>query len=340
MSDMDRRTVVDMVFGAFAAQVTATAANLKIADQLGDGERAGVEVAERIEADAGATTRLLRAMAAIGLVEEPKPGVFRLTGPGQLLRSDRPDSLHAFVRMFTDPAIQSSWRELDKAVLTGERVFDGIFGTDFFSYLGERPELSAVFNGAMRQGSALMARMLPTAYDFSRFGAVLDIGGGDGTLLSSVLAANPGVRGILFDTAEGLAQADEGLTKAGVRDRCELRTGDFFESVPAGADLYLIKSVLHDWNDEQCETILRNVRSAIGTDGRLMIMEPVLPETVDGSLPPQMYLSDLNMLVNLGGKERTATEFGDLCARSGFAVDKITPMPAPAVFSLIEVDPN
>lgn len=342
MSDMDRRTLVDLVFGALAGQVVATAADLKIADELGDTELTGTEVAARVDTDAGATTRLLRAMAAVGVAEEPKPGVFRLSGAGQLLRTDRPDSMHSFVQMFTGEAMQSGWRGLGKAVRTGERVFDDLYGVDWFGYLRQRPELSALFNASMRQGTALMARVLPTAYDFGRFGTVLDIGGGDGTLLSAILSAHPGVRGIVYDTAEGLAQADAGLTKAGVRDRCELRSGDFFESVPAGADAYLIKSVLHDWDDDRCATILGHAREVIPDDGRLLIVEPVLPDTVDGSMPPTMYLSDLNMLVLLDGKERTAAEFGELCARSGFVLDKITPLPAPAAFSVIEavVDPN
>ncbi|HEX2284578.1 MAG TPA: methyltransferase, partial [Mycobacterium sp.] len=292
-----------------------------------------------VGADATTLTRLLRALAALGVLTETQPGSFKLTGLGALLRSDRPDSMRSFVQMFNDPAMLGAWRELDHAVRTGETTFDRVHGTTFFGYLAERPELSAQFNAAMRQGTALTAQQLPTAYDFSRFRTVADIGGGDGTLLSAVLAAHPHLHGILFDTAEGLAQADDTFKTVGVIDRCATSVGDFFSGAPAGAALYMIKSVLHDWDDERCRTILGHVRAVIPDDGRLLIIEPVFPPKVDGTQPPTMYLSDLNMLVNLGGRERTRAEFEQLCSDTGFRLTSVTPLPPPAAFSLLEAEP-
>jgi O-methyltransferase domain/Dimerisation domain len=335
----DRGRLVGLVFGAMAAQVLSTAARMGIADRLGDDERSGPQLAADLGTDAKTLTRLLRAMAALGLLTETEPGSFKLTDLGALLRCDRPDSMHSFVQMFSDPAMLGAWRELEHAVRTGETTFDRIHGTTFFGYLAERPELSAQFNAAMRQGTALTAQQLPDAYDFSRFRTVADIGGGDGTLLAAVLSAHPHLSGILFDTAEGLAQADDTFTAVGVMQRCRTSVGDFFTGAPAGADLYVIKSVIHDWDDERCRTILGHVRSVIPDDGRLLIIEPVFPPKVDGTQPPPMYLSDLNMLVNLGGRERTRAEFEELCSDTGFRLTSVTPLPPPAAFSLLEAEP-
>jgi hypothetical protein len=334
-----RGRVVSLVFGAMAAQVLSTAAQLGVADRFGDAERSGSELAADLDTDASATTRLLRAMAALELLKETEPGRFRLTESGALLRSDRPDSMRSFVQMFSDPAMLDAWRQLDHAVRTGETTFDRVYGTSFFAYLAERPELSAQFNAAMRQGTALTAQQLPEAYDFSRFQTVTDVGGGDGTLLAAVLAAHPQLNGILFDTVEGLAQADDTFKAAGLTDRCQTSVGDFFSSAPDGADLYMIKSVLHDWDDDRASTILSHVRRVIPPHGRLLVIEPVLPPTVDGALPPQMYLSDLNMMVLLGGRERTRADFEKLCADAGFRLTAVTPLPPPAAFSLLEAEP-
>jgi hypothetical protein len=247
--------------------------------------------------------------------------------------------MHALTEMFLDPTMLAAWGELDTAVRTGETAFDHVFGTSFFEHLAANPEQSARFNAAMRQGTMLTARQLPDAYDFSRFGTVADIGGGDGTLLASVLRGAPDVRGILFDTRSGLAESAATLTEAGVADRCRAEVGDFFASAPSGAEVYLLKSVIHDWDDNRAATILGHVRGVIPDEGRLLVIEPILLDTVEGSIPPTMYLSDLNMLVNVGGRERTRSDFEHLCRRAGFAITSVTPLPPPSAFSLIEAAP-
>ncbi|RDI55374.1 methyltransferase [Nocardia mexicana] len=329
-----RGHVVGLVFGQMAGQLIATAARLHVADALGDGERTGAAIAEVIGAHELSTIRLCRALAAFGILAETEPGRFRLTETGALLRTDRPDSLNSFVQMFSDPAMQAAWGELGTAVQTGKPSFDTIFGVGFFEYLATHPQLSAQFNVSMRQGTSATARILPQHYDFAPFHTVADIGGGDGTLLAAVLNANSGLRGILYDTPEGSAQAAETLSVQGVSERCTVVAGDFFAAAPAGADLYLLKSIMHDWDDERAAVILGHIRRVLPDSGRVLIVEPILPDVVDDSVPPNMYISDLNMLVNLGGRERTRDDFETLCATAGLAVSTITTLPGG--ISLIE----
>ena len=318
-ADADRGALAQLVFGYMAAQTVAAAVRLGVPDAVGDTERPADEVAGELGTDPTATGRLLRALAALGLADESRPGVFALTGRGALLRSDRGDSMAPFVSMFLDPAMVEAWGHLDESVRTGRTSFDTVFGTDFFGHLAAHPALSRTFNASMRQGTL-----------------ATDVGGGDGTLLAAMLAAHPGVRGILVDTAEGSAQSAPVLEAARVADRCDVVVADFFREVPVEADVVLIKSVVHDWDDERCRVILGHVRAALRVGGRLLVIEPVMPETVDGKLPPIMYLSDLNMLVNVGGRERTEPEFRALLASAGFSVTAVRPLPPPMAFSVIE----
>lgn len=225
-----RSKLVQLVFGHLAAQAVVTAAEFGLADQISDGQRSSDELAARSEADPQAMLRLLRALAALGAVTEQRPGSFALTELGGLLRTDRPDSMHAFTRMFADPAMTHAWQRLDFSVRTGDTAFDEVFGTDFFDYLSSHPELSALFNAAMGQGSQATAEVVPRSYDFSPFRTVVDIGGGDGSLLASFLRQHPHLAGVVFDTPDGSAQAEHTLRQANVDNRCSVRTGDFFTS--------------------------------------------------------------------------------------------------------------
>ena len=335
-ADADRGALAQLVCGYMAALPVAGAVRLGVPDAVGDTERPADEVAGELGTDPTATGRLLRALAALGLADESRPGVFALTGRGALLRSDRGDSMAPFVSMFLDPAMVEAWGHLDESVRTGRTSFDTVFGTDFFGHLAAHPALSRTFNASMRQGTLATARVLPSTVDLAGAEVVADVGGGDGTLLAAMLAAHPGVRGILVDTAEGSAQSAPVLEAARVADRCDVVVADFFREVPVEADVVLIKSVVHDWDDERCRVILGHVRAALRVGGRLLVIEPVMPETVDGKLPPIMYLSDLNMLVNVGGRERTEPEFRALLASAGFSVTAVRPLPPPMAFSVIE----
>ncbi|WP_431046130.1 methyltransferase [Streptomyces sp. P1-3] len=335
----DHARVIQLIFGAMAGQLMGAAVRLRVLDRIGDGERHADDLAAECGTHPQATTRMLRALAGLGLLAETASGAFSATATGALLRTDRPDSKASLVGLFADPAMLRAWEHLDDSVRTGERSFDKVFGTDFFGYLKDHQALSEQFNEAMSQGTRGVAELLPEACDFGRFTTVADVGGGDGTLLAAVLRAYPDVRGIVYDTAEGLAQADPVLDRDGLTGRCALVAGDFFAAAPEGADAHLLKSVLHDWSDEQSAVILGHCRRALPDHGRVLIVEVVLPETADtgyGGLP---YLSDLNMLVNLGGRERTRAEFEELCGRSGLAVASVTPLAEGNPYCLIEARP-
>ncbi|MDI3420620.1 methyltransferase [Streptomyces luteolus] len=335
----DRELIVQHVFGTMAAQTLRAATELRVVELIGDQGRSAAEVAAEAGTGHQGMTRLLRALAGLGILVEREPDVFAATPVGLLLDARRPDSLASMVRMFTDPVMYRAWEHLGDSVRTGDVAFDAVFGQDFFGHLKEHPELSAEFNAAMSQGTSGTAAVLPEAYDFGRFSTVADVGGGDGTLLAPVLAAHPELRGMLLDTAEGLAQAPGTLARHGVAERCALVVTDFFREVPAGADLYLIKSVLHDWSDDQAVTILRHIRSVLPYEGRVLVVEPVLPEVVEPQGQGRIYLSDLNMLVNVGGRERTRAEFAELCGRAGLSLTSVTALAPPNPFCLIEAEP-
>ncbi|WP_306335194.1 methyltransferase [Streptomyces sp. KL118A] len=332
----ERLAVVGILFGSMAAQTLRAALRLRVVELIGSGERPAAEVAAEAGTQVQGMTRLLRALAALGLLREHAPGTFSVTSRGALLDPGRPDSMADLVSMFTEPIMLRGWDDLDEAVRTGDTTFDAVFGTDFFSHLKAHPEQSARFNAAMSQSSRATADMLPKVYDFGAFRTVADVGGGSGTLLAPVLRAYPDLTGIIHDTEEGLAQAPAELARHGLTERCALVAGDFFRAVPEGADLYLLKSIIHDWSDDQCATILGHCRAVLPPEGRVLIVEPVLPEVVEPERTAMTYLSDLNMLVNVGGRERTRAEFGELCGRAGLSVLSVTPVGAPSTFCVIE----
>lgn len=334
-----RGAVARLVLGQMATQALGTAVRLGVFDRIGPDKLSAEALAGSLGTHPQATLRLLRALAGLQLLSETEPGAFRTTTAGDALRADTPGTMVAMARMFTDPVMLRGWDLLDESVRTGETTFDTVFGTDFFGHLKEHPELSASFNEAMSQGTRLTAATVPHHYDFGRFHTLVDIGGGDGTLLASVLREHPNLRGVLFDTAEGLAQAPRRLAQEGLTERVALETGDFFASAPAGGDLYLLKSIIHDWDDERCAAILRHIRDVIPDHGSLLIVEPVLPATVPPDRQDNVYLSDLNMLVNVGGRERTADDFAALCTAGGFVLRSVTPLPAPNIFQIVEASP-
>ncbi|MCC3331509.1 methyltransferase [Nocardia abscessus] len=330
--------LMNMMFGTICSQVVGTAARLGLADHLGDNERGYTELAEATQAHPSSLLRLLRALAALELVVETQPGTYRLAEAGMPLRTDRPDSQAAAVLLFTEPALLDSWKLTEEAIRTGQPTFERQYGTDFFGFLATQPELSERFNATMRQVSLPIAQLIPVSYDFTRHHTIVDVGGGGGTLLAEILRGTTTLRGVLFDSVTGVAEASSTLTAAGVADRCRVEAGDFFAAVPDGGDAYVLKNILHDWDDERCVTILGRCRKAIPDHGRLLIVESVLPEMVDTSNPAP-YLTDISMLVNMGGQERTRSEYELLCRRAGFEVKAMHPTILPTSYSLIEAMP-
>ncbi|GAA0418815.1 methyltransferase [Streptomyces luteireticuli] len=335
-----RSVITDLIWGKMISSLLSSTLRLGIPDVLGDEARGAAEVAERCGTLPDTTLRLLRALAGLELLAEERPGVFRLTPAGALLRTDNPEGMSTLVHLYTDSVIVGPWEQLDHSLRTGLPSFDEVFGHDYFTHLKENPGLSADFNRAMGQSTRLTAEVVPSCYDFSRFHTVVDMGGGDGTLIAGILGEHPGLNGVIYDTPEGLAQATTLLERAGVADRCTLETGDFFASAPKGGDLYLLKSILHDWNDSQCHAILSGIRRVIPDGGRVLAIDPVLADVVDpATVRVHHYLSDLNMLVNAGGRERTQQDFRELFADAGFGLASVTPLPEPSPLSLIEATP-
>ncbi|MFI0981341.1 methyltransferase [Streptomyces sp. NPDC021093] len=322
-------------FGSMATYTLRAAVRLKVIDLIGDRRRPYSEVAADAGTDPRTTNRLLRALTSLGLLTEHTPGTFSVTSTGALLDSRHPHSLAHFMQAFTEPSMMRGWEKLDDSVRTGETAFDALFGTDFFSYLSRHPEQSRDFNAAMSQATAATAAALPHAYDFGRYTSITDVGGGNGTLLARILDAHPGLTGTVYDSADGLAEAPRTLEQHKLTDRCSLITGDFFRSVPEGSQLYLMKSILHDWPDDRAVTILTRCREVLPPGGRVLIVEPVLPEVADTAAGGP-YLSDLNMLVNVGGLERTRQDFEELCLRAGLTVASVTALPKAPPFSVIE----
>jgi hypothetical protein len=305
--------------GFQVSQAIHVAARLGIADLLAGGARTSDELAEETGTHADSLYRLLRALATVGVLHEEPGRRFALTPLGEPLRSDAEGSLAGWARFMGRPYFWEAWTALEHSVRTGENAFRAVHGTDVWSYRSEHPEESALFDGAMAALTGAANRAVLAAYDFSRFGTLADIGGGNGTLLAAILSANPGMRGILFDQPHVVAGATGVL--APVADRCTVVSGSFFESVPAGADAYLLKWIIHDWEDPEATAILSTCRAALDGGTILVIERVVGPPNED----PATAFGDLNMLVAPGGRERTLDEFERLFADAGLALAGSTP---------------
>lgn len=317
-----RAALIQQIGGYITAHSIGVAAELGLADLIGTGSRTSEELAAETQAHEPSLLRLLRMLVAIDIAEEPEPRRFTLTALGSQLRSDSPDSLHNFAKMFSHPLFLKSWQSLHHTVTTGERAFDHVYGMGIYDWLAQHNETSALFNEAMSEESRLSAGQLAAAYDFPETGTVVDLGGGDGTLLTAILLARPQLRGIVFDSPSGVAEAPAALSKAGLTDRCEVQAGDFFQSVPGGGDIYIIKSVFQDWGDDEARAILRTCRAHMPASATLLIVGTVLPETADTSAPVA-YFTDVNMMVVAGGRERTEGEFRAMLTESGFTVRSV-----------------
>jgi hypothetical protein len=311
-----------LVNGYQAAQAIHVAASLGIADLLADGAKTSDELAAATETHAEALYRLLRALAAIGVFHEDEDKRFSLTPLGEGLRTDVPESIAGWAAFLGRPLYWHAWGALGESVRTGENAFRLLHGTDVWEYRSRHPEESAIFDRTMMALTGSANRSLREAYDFGRFETLVDVGGGNGTLLAAILAANPDLRGVLFDQPHVVSQAEEVLQRAGVADRCEIVGGSFFDAVPAGGDAYLLKWIVHDWEDEQAREILLNCRRALGEQGALLLVERVLGPPNEGA---EGKLSDLNMLVAPGGRERTVEEYDVLLASAGFRRRGVTP---------------
>jgi O-methyltransferase domain len=283
-------------------------------------------LAKACEVHATSLYRLLRALATVGVFHETDNKEFSLTELGLCLTSDAPGSTRHYARWIGTPGNWRSWGNLLHSIKSGESALRFTYGTDAWTYRMQHPEERAVFDSAMTSNSRFEAQAVLEAYNFSQFACVVDIGGGQGLLLKAILLACPGTRGILFDQPQVIASADQALVSAGLGQRCEIIAGSFFESVPEDGDVYVMKAILHDWDDHKSIDILRTCRRAMSPKAVLVVIERVIgpPNEI-----PEGKFSDLNMMVQYGALERNRQEFYGLLKSGGFDMTKVVPTRSP-----------
>ena len=323
-----------LIVGYRISQAIGVAAELGIADLLANGPRSSTELARATGSQPRALYRLLRALASVGIFTELEPERFGLTPMAEALQADAPASQRGQARQQAGDANWRAWGQLGYSVRTGETAFQHVHGMDVWEYRKQHPAANAIFNSAMTSGSALPAAAIAAAYDFSGFGTLMDVAGGHGLLLTTILSANPTLRGILAEQPHVVASARPIVEQSGVADRCTVVEVDFFASVPSGAEAYILKWIIHDWDDERALTILKNCRAAMGPNGTLLLAEAVIPP---GDTPSPGKIEDLQMMVGAGGQERTETEYRALFEAAGFGLTRIVPTRSP--LSVIEGKP-
>jgi hypothetical protein len=311
-----------LVNGYQVSEAIRVAAALRVSDLLADGPRDLADLADASGCHSDAMYRLLRALASIGVYEELPDRRFGTTPLGETLESGRSESLAPWAEHTSRPYVREAWAGLLDSVRTGENAFARVHGQSVWEYRAEHPEEGALFDAGMVSFAATAARQVLDAYDFAEFATVVDVGGGHGGLLAAILDRNPAQRGVLFDQSHVLAGASALLRARGVDDRCQLVAGSFFDSVPSGGDGYVLKSIVHDWEDAEALTILRNCRGAMNGSALLLLVERDLGEA---NQSPAVKFSDLNMFVSPGGRERTEEEYDALLSASGFRRTRTVP---------------
>jgi len=325
--------MLDLIIGYWVSQLVHAAARLGLADLMKGGPKSPADLSRAVGADPQTLYRMLRALAGVGVFAERKDGRFALTPLGATLRSDRPDSMRAFAIMMVDDHWVEAWTDVLESIKTGQIAFDRVHGLKLFDYFGKHPEKAREFGEAMTSISGTENPVVTAAYDFSKVGTLVDVGGSHGHLLAAILKANRKLKGVLFDLPQVLDQARKApfVNDRAIAGRLELTPGDFFQSVPAGADAYIMKYIIHDWDDDLCVKILENCRRAMAPNGRVLVVDIVIPP---GNDPHWGKLLDINMLVGPGGRERTRSEFAQLFKRAGLKLKRIIPTASP--LSIVE----
>jgi hypothetical protein len=319
--------VMMQLIGSFwTTRAVCIAAQLGLADLLKDGPQTVAQLAAATNTHAPSLYRLLRALASAGIFAADEQGRFAQTPLSDTLRTDAPVSLRWMAMVELGQEHFTAWGNLLHSIQTGETAFDAVYKENPWEYYAKNPEHGRNFNNAMTGFTRLVNQALHQAYDFSGFTKLVDVGGGLGGLLASILPNYPALQGVLFDQPHVIADAGPLLEAAGVRNRCELIGGDFFQGVPAGGDAYMLKFIIHDWDDERAAAILRNVHRVMPAHGKLLLGEMVV---APGNQPDFSKFLDLNMLVMTGGRERTAEEFRQLLLQAGFRLTRIVPTASP-----------
>ena len=326
--------LIQMGTAYWVSQMLLVAAQLGIADRLATGARASADLAAELGLNAAAFHRFLRTLAGMGLLTEVKNKTFALTPLGEALKKDAPGSAYATILTLTGPICQRSWDLLHYSLETGKTGLEKAFGQPLFKYLAERPTDASLFSETMVGFHGAEPPAVAEAYDFSPLRSIVDVGGATGNMLAHILQRHRGPRGVLFDLPHVVADAPAFLAARGVAERVAIESGSFFERVPAGHDAYILSHIIHDWDPEQCRTILGHCRSAIDPKGRLLIVEMVLPED-DTPHPGKML--DMMMLVGPGGQERTPSEYAELLGQASFKLTNV--VPTASAVSIVEAVP-
>ncbi|MEV1084710.1 methyltransferase [Streptomyces sp. NPDC050211] len=325
--DAAKGRMLEFQNGLRLAHLLYAVAELGVADQLAEGPLPVDEIAKRVDAHPGALYRAMRAIASRGVFTEVAPNTFALNTMAETLRSDIPGSLRDHFRYEGQSALQQAYAALGHSIRTGECAFEHVHGTDLFSYLTARPELGQIFNNAMGEIVSHLQSAAVEAYDLSGVRRIVDIGGGHGYLVARILQRYPEMRGVVFDLPEVVPGATEVLTEAGVIDRSETASGDYLTSVPAGADAYVISHVIHQLSDAEAITVLKNIRAVMDPGGRVVILDPVIPE---GDVPHPGKFLDIVMMALTPGRERTEAEFAGLFQAAGLRHAETVALSAPS----------
>ena len=309
------------------------AAKRGIADLLGDDAKSAEELSPQAGIPAPSLQRLLRALSYVGVFQENADGRFTNTDVSACLRADADPSLREMSLILNDDAVLRGWQHLEQVLETGNPAFAAVNGQTFFEHVASDPKRSETMARFMKGIYGPEGPRIAVGFPFGRFGRIIDIGGGQGHILAGILRAHSGVEGAVFDLPGTAEVAQRFLTDHGLADRCRVFAGDVLEAVPSGYDAYFIKSTLHDWDDEKSVQILSNIRSAIPAHGRVLVTEIVLEPGKSIGHPHRLI--DLEMMVSLGGKERTAEEFGNLLRRANLQLEQVYPIEG-SFFSVVE----
>jgi hypothetical protein len=307
-----------MITGFRVSAALCVAADLGLSDLLQDGPRTSADLAQATDTHEPTLRRLLRALAAAGVYAEQSDGSYASTPLGDAMRADLPGSLRPLARTLKDPAVWAAWGHLGHSIATGENAFQALNGVDVWTHRQALPEANAIFNANMAALSSLVADAVATAFDFTGHSSVVDVGGGRGILLETVLAHHEHLTGTVFDLAHVVAERPSASATPSVVARFASATGSFFDALPP-ADVYLLKSILHDWPDDRCEDILRTCRSALNPGGVVLVIETLLGRQ---GFELEAAFSDINMLVAPGGQERTAEEYASLFEAAGLRLTR------------------
>lgn len=334
-SEATDQALVQMLTGAWTTQLVAAVARLGIPDELAIAQpQSSEQLARKVGADSGALYRVMRALSSLGVFADLGSGQYALTPIGERLRSGQPGSMRDFFLAETDDVHRRSWDALVNAIRSGLPQPSAVFGASVFDYYAKHVEEGQQFGRAMENVSAMSAHGVVANYDFSGARLIIDVGGGNGSFLRAVLRQHPQATGVVVDLPYMESQAVASIEHDGLQNRCRFEARDMFEAVSSGGDIYLLRFILHDWNDAESRRILKTVRTAIRPGGRVLVVEMLVPEANE---PGFVQLMDINMLVMTGGRERTAAEYGDLYAAAGLRLLRTIPTGTP--FLIVEGEP-